>query len=481
MRLLYRLFLLALALTGAALALLPQTGTQAQEPAAEAAPLVLVFRIEGLIGPATADFVHRGLTRARERGATLAILEMDTPGGLDTSMRAIIKDILAAPMPVATLVAPEGARAASAGTFIVYASHIAAMAPATNLGAATPVAIGMPGRAPPPADDKGKAAEPAKDAKAEPAKDAKAPPRPLDAAAAKAVEDAAAFIRGLALLRGRNADFAERSVREALSLPSEDALKVGVIELIAADVPDLLRQIDGRTVALTKYKQVTLALAGAKVERIEPDWRARALAVLSNPTVAMVLLMIGVYGLFFEFTSPGFGVPGVAGAISLLLAMYGLHMLPVNWVGVVLLLLGAALMVTEVLVPRFGVFGIGGIVAFIAGGLMLIETDVPGFGIPLVAILTVALASAALIIVVGGMALRARKRAVVSGVEEMVGATGIVFAVDADGGWADVHGERWRVKSSKPLAVGARVRVTAVDGLTLVTELDNRTGEHHAS
>jgi len=194
-----------------------------------------------------------------------------------------------------------------------------------------------------------------------------------------------------------------------------------------------------------------------------------------------VLLMIGVYGLFFEFTSPGFGVPGVAGAISLLLAMYGLHMLPVNWVGVVLLLLGAALMVTEVLVPRFGVFGIGGIVAFIAGGLMLIETDVPGFGIPLVAILTVALASAALIIVVGGMALRARKRAVVSGVEEMVGATGIVFAVDADGGWADVHGERWRVKSSKPLAVGARVRVTAVDGLTLVTELDNRTGEHHAS
>ncbi len=480
MRLFYRLFLLALALTGAALALLPQTGTRAQEPAAEAEPLVLVFRIEGLIGPATADFVHRGLTRARERGATLAILEMDTPGGLDTSMRAIIKDILAAPMPVATLVAPEGARAASAGTFIVYASHIAAMAPATNLGAATPVAIGMPGRAPP-AEDKGKAAEPAKDAKGEPAKDAKAPPRPLDAAAAKAVEDAAAFIRGLALLRGRNADFAERSVREALSLPSEDALKVGVIDLIAADVPDLLRQIDGRTVALTKYKQVTLALAEAKVEHIEPDWRTRALAVLSNPTVAMVLLMIGVYGLFFEFTSPGFGVPGVAGAISLLLAMYGLHMLPVNWVGVVLLLLGAALMVTEALVPRFGVFGIGGIVAFVAGGMMLVEPDVPGFGIPLMAILIVALTSAALIIVGGGLALRARKRAVVSGVEEMVGATGTVFSVDAEGGWADIHGERWRVRSTKPLAVGTRVRVTAVDGLTLVTELDDHTGERHAS
>lgn len=456
-----------LCLSGAAL----QAGAQP----AESVPPVLLLRIDGAIGPAAADRVSRALDRAVREQAQLVVLELDTPGGLDTAMRSIIKGILGSPVPVATFVAPEGARAASAGTYILYASHIAAMAPATNLGAATPVAIGMPGSQPPKSPEEKPNETPSdKSEQSEKAgKEAKMPSGgPRDAMTEKAVNDAAAYIRSLAQLRGRNADFAERAVREARSLPAEDALAGGVIDVIAVDVRELLQKIDGRTVTLVNAK-AKLEVAGARIETLAPDWRSQLLGVLSNPTVALVLMMIGIYGLFVEFTSPGFGVPGVAGAISLLLALYAFHLLPVNWAGVALLLLGSALMIAEVFMPSFGVIGVGGIIAFIVGGLMLIDTDVPGFGIPTVAVVTVALASAALIFAVGGFALRARKRPVVSGREEMVGAAGTVVAADADGTWAQVHGERWRVRSDAPLAVGDRVRVTAVDGLTLVAVKEN--------
>jgi membrane-bound serine protease (ClpP class) len=433
---------------------------------------VVTLRIDGPIGPATSDFISRGLARAIAGGVGLVVIEMDTPGGLDTAMRAIIKDILASPVPIATFVSPEGARAASAGTYILYASHIAAMAPATNLGAATPVAIGPPGvpkpTAPRPKDEEdrdaaGKATE--KDAKP-----AGSSGDSGDAMTNKMTNDAAAYLRSLAQLRGRDPDFAERAVREAASLSAEEALKAGVIEFIAADLPDLLRRIDGREVKLDSGNTVRLATAGAQPDRVEPDWRNRLLAVLSNPQLALVLMMIGIYGLFFEFTSPGFGVPGVAGLICLMIALYAFQLLPVNWAGVALVALGAVLMLAEAFLPSFGVLGVGGIIAFVVGGLFLMDTDAPGFGVPIEFLLALAAVSAGLILLIGGFAARSRARPVVSGREELPGSLGTVTAVTADGAWAQIHGESWRIEAPGPVAPGDRVRVLAISGLTLRVE-----------
>jgi membrane-bound serine protease (ClpP class) len=433
-----------------------------------AAP-VTVLEVKDAIGPASASYIVRGIAKAAESGAPLVVIELDTPGGLDTSMRQIIQAILASPVPVAVYVSPEGARAASAGTFILYAAHVAAMAPATTLGAATPVAIGMPGSGrKPPAGDKASQPDEGKP-------DPKATPPPIalpDAMTVKQVHDAAAFIRGLAQQRGRNAEWAERAVREAVSLTAPEALREKVIDIVAADVSDLLAQADGRTVR-THAGEVKLATRGAAVAVIVPDWRQRLLSVIANPSFALILMMIGIYGLMFEFSSPGFGVPGTVGAICLLLALFALQLLPVNYAGLALILLGMALFAAEVLSPTFGALGVGGIVAFVAGALLLFDRDVPGFGVPLPLIFGLAASSAALVVLGGGMALRARRRAVVSGREDMIGARGVVLVNGESGTWAQVHGERWKVTGPDTLAAGQRVRVVGMDGLTLDVRADD--------
>ena len=416
---------------------------------------MILLDIDGPIGPATTDYVGRGLEQAVDDNARLVVLRLNTPGGLDSAMRSIVQNILAAPLPVACYVAPSGARAASAGTYILYASHVAAMAPGTNVGAATPVQLGgggLPKPGLPKKDDQGKAQD-----------------QPKDAMTSKAVNDATAYLRSLAQLRKRNVEWAEKAVRESASLPAEEALSLGVIDLLAPDLGDLLTALQGREVTVQGRAWV-LDTQAAPVVVIEPDWRTRLLSVIADPNIAYILILIGIYGLIFEFYNPGFVLPGVVGAISLVLALFALQVLPVNYAGLGLLILGIIFMVSEAFVESFGALGIGGLVAFVMGSILLIDTEAGGYGVSLPLIVAFSAVSAVFVLGIIGMALKARQRAVVSGQEELIGASGRVLEDFEGAGRIHIHGENWRAESLQPLKRGQTVRVTRIEGLTLHVE-----------
>jgi membrane-bound serine protease (ClpP class) len=427
-------------------------------PAVAAAERALVIDIDGAIGPPIADYIVHELAVARPDQVRLIIVRMNTPGGLDTSMRQIISAMLASPVPVVTYVAPNGARAASAGTYIAYASAIAAMAPGTNIGAATPVQLG--GNPLLPSDQGQKKEQKQQDAK---------PGEPADAETRKVVNDAVAYIRSLAALHDRNAEWAVEAVRSAASLPASEALSLHVIDIIADDVPDLLRKIDGRTVMVAGKPQ-RLATADLDVVTVPPGWRTELLALVTNPNVAFILLLIGVYGLIFEFLNPGAVAPGLIGAISLIVAFYGLAFVPINYAGAALVLLGVALMVAEAHIGAFGALGVGGIAAFIIGSLMMFPEHAPGFTLSTGVVAGTAIGSAALLLFVLAALLRSHRRPVVTGSEALIGAEGETVSWQDGEGRVRVKGEIWLARSDTPLAAGSRVKVVGRDGLVLRVE-----------
>ncbi len=439
--------------------LMAQTLLLSADGAAQSSrPVVVLLDIIGPIGPATADYIHRSLAKAEDRSAAAVILQIDTPGGLDSSMREIIQDILATPIPVISYVSPQGARAASAGTYILYASHIAAMAPATNLGAATPIQIGGLPKPPNPAPMP-------KETEQEKNKNTNPHPTLAD----KAISDAVAYIRGLAQMRGRNAIWAEKAVREAASLSAEEALHSNVIDLIARDLNDLLTTVDGLEVRVLDELKI-LSLKDADVVIMEPDWRTDLLALITNPNLVYIFMLVGFYGLIFEFTHPGAVLPGVVGAICIVLALFALHILPINYAGLGLILLGFAFMVSEAFLPSFGALGIGGVIAFVIGSVMMLDTDVPGYGIDWVLIAGVGGISGSFFVLVLALAVKARKKPVVSGREELIGSPGQVTEWDNREGRITVRGELWQATDKQALSPGEEVRITKIEGLVLVVE-----------
>ncbi|HZS65367.1 MAG TPA: nodulation protein NfeD [Xanthobacteraceae bacterium] len=420
---------------------------------------VLVTTIDGVIGVSATRQITQAIQRADELHATALVLRLDTPGGLVSSTREIIKAMNGASVPVIVYVAPSGARAASAGTYITYAAHIAAMAPGTNIGAATPIEMGGGSPLPLRQNDQQKNEKPAASS-------------PSDSAhERKVINDAVAMIRSLAQLRGRNAEWAEKAVRDAATLTADEAQKQGVVDVVAASLAELLAKIDGRKVTIGGTERV-LATKDAPVTAFDPDWRTRALSVISDPNIAFILLMIGFYGLIFEFWSPGMFAPGVIGGICLLLAFIGLSTLPVHYGALALLLLGIALMVGEAFTPGTAVLGIGGLAAFVAGAVFLFEgpdADM-AIAISLPLIFGAAAAMALLLFGLVAMALKARKREPAAGAEQMIGMPAEVVHWSGKSGQVRVHGEIWAAHGERPLKRGDRAVIRAREGLTLIVD-----------
>ncbi|MGI9419643.1 MAG: NfeD family protein [Geminicoccaceae bacterium] len=418
-------------------------------PAAKAQSRVGVIALDGPIGPASAAHVKRSFAELSSHGIDLVVLRLDTPGGLVKAMRGIIKDILASPVPVVGFVAPRGAHAASAGTYILYATHIAAMAPATNLGAATPIKIGED----PPDQESESDGEPQKKPTVED----------------KVLSDAIAYIRSLAELRGRNADWAERAVRHAASLPAGEALKLGVINLVAGDLPQLLAKIDGMEVQLDQ-RTVTLDLANREIVELKPSMHARFLSVITDPTIAYGLLMVGMIGILIEVAIPGLFLPGIIGLVSLLLALYAFQLLPVSLVGLGIIVLGVILMIVELTMIGFGFVGVAGIIAFVLGSVFLIDTGVPGYGIPKPMIGLLAVISSSLMMMFLVWIRRLHSMPVLSGAEELVGSMATVKNWNGAEGRVSMRGTTWAARSSDTLSPGQKVRVIAIEGLTVDVE-----------
>jgi membrane-bound serine protease (ClpP class) len=454
-------------ITGGGILLLAAMTTTSPAQQASNSRQALVITIDGPIGPAIADHIAEQLAGIDPVATGLMILRMDTPGGLDTAMRKIIRAELASPVPVAVYVAPAGARAASAGTYILYAASVAAMAPGTNLGAATPITIGGMPEFP----EGGRGEKEPEKAKQDEDKEAKPadPAEPLDTSTPekrKMVNDAAAYIRGLAQMHGRNADWAEQAVRGAASLPADEALKLDVIEVVAASLPELLRKIDGRAVLVNGEKK-TLATADLELIESEIDWRTRLLMVITDPTIAYLLMLVGIYGLIFEFANPGTYAPGVIGGISLLLALFAFSVLPVDYVGMALILLGIALMVAEAFAPSFGILGLGGITAFAIGSVILFKAGMPGYGVPIVVLVAGSAVTGGLLVLALAMLVRSRRHAVITGKEGLIGSVGEVVEWDGHDGRVRVLGEVWLARASEALRPGDPIEVRSREGLLL--------------